>query len=45
MEFGREWRWTLEENGVFSVKSAYVKLEGLMLMEDLWREEEKGVFN
>lgn len=27
----------------FSVKSAYLKLDRLMLMEDLWREEEKRV--
>jgi len=37
-----EWRWNLEDNGVFSMKSAYGKLEGLMLSEGLWREEEKG---
>lgn len=30
---------------MFSVKSAYLKLEGLVLYEDVWREEEKGVFS
>jgi hypothetical protein len=39
------WRWKLEDKGVFSVKLAYLKLEGLVLHEDVWREEEKGVFS
>lgn len=40
-----EWRWKLEDNGFFSVKSAYLKLEGVVLKEDLWDEEERGVFD
>lgn len=39
------WKWGLEESGKFSVKSTYDKLEGIMLREDLWSEEEKGVFS
>ena len=39
------WRWRLEDDGCFSVKSTYEKLEGLVLVEDLWREEEKRVFS
>lgn len=38
------WRWKLEEAGIFSVRSAYSKLEGLTLTENLWTEEEKGLF-
>lgn len=38
------WRWKLEESGVFSVKSAYMRLEESVLREDLWDEEEKRVF-
>lgn len=39
------WRWRLDENGRFSVKSSYVKLVGLVTVEDLWCEEEKKVFS
>jgi len=38
------WRWGLEESGIFSVKSTYDKLVGLVLEEDLWSMEEKSVF-
>lgn len=38
------WRWSLEDNGIFSVKSAYLRLEDLVLREDRWREDEKRVF-
>jgi len=34
----------LEELGFFTVKSAYNRLEGFVLREDRWREEEKRVF-
>jgi len=38
------WRWRLEDSGVFTVKSAYISLEEVVLSEDRWREDEKGVF-
>lgn len=38
------WRWGLEESGMFSVKSTYGKLEAVVVREDLWSVEEKGVF-
>jgi hypothetical protein len=39
------WRWNLEDKGIFTVKSAYLKLERLLLLDDLWRDEEKRVFS
>lgn len=33
------WRWRLEEDGRFSIKSSYEKLEGLVVSEDVWGEE------
>lgn len=39
------WRWELKDFGIFTVKSAYSKLEHLFLMEDLCREEERMVFS
>jgi len=38
------WRWGLEETGDFSVKSSYGKLEAIVMREELWSAEEKGVF-
>ena len=38
------WRWRLEDLGVVTVKSAYNRLEGLVLSEDRWREDENWVF-
>jgi len=39
-----EWRWNLEDNGHYSVKSAYLKLEGLVLREERWGADDKKVF-
>ena len=39
------WRLKLEDSGVFSIKSSYKKLEGLVFREVLWRDVEKGVFD
>lgn len=39
------WRWRLEDNGRFTVKSSYEKLVGLVMAEDLWCDEEKKVFS
>lgn len=38
------WTWKMEESGVFTVKSTYLKLEKLVLLEEVWGEEEKEVF-
>jgi hypothetical protein len=38
------WWWRLEEKEEFSVRSAYEKLESVVLCEVGWGEEEKGVF-
>jgi hypothetical protein len=38
------WRWKLDDNGVFSVKSAYIRLKSVIDTEDVWGEEEKRVF-
>lgn len=37
--------WRLEEDWCFSVKSAYEKLDGLVLVDELVAEEEKLVFS
>jgi hypothetical protein len=39
------WRWRLEEDGCFSVKSMYEKLQGLMLVDEMVAEDEKLVFS
>ena len=40
------WRWRLEEDGRFTVKSMYKKLEGLMLEEgSISLEQRPGVFS
>jgi len=37
--------WKREEDEVFSVKSMYTKLEGLVILENRWGAEEQIVFN
>ncbi|RHN71145.1 putative reverse transcriptase zinc-binding domain-containing protein [Medicago truncatula] len=39
-----EWRWNLEELGVFSIKLAYGYLMGLVEPEDSWNIEEERMF-
>lgn len=39
-----EWRWRLEENGRYTVKFMYTKLEGLMLGEGPTSFEQRTVF-
>jgi len=46
---GRVWTeeedvWSLEDSGTFTVRSAYMRLEELVLKENRWREEDKWVF-
>ena len=36
--------WRLDDKGDFTVKSAYSRLEGLVLREDRWWDEQKEVF-
>jgi len=40
-----DWVWKLEEEGNFSVKSMYSKLEGGMILENSWSTEAKRVFS
>lgn len=39
------WRWSLEDTRFFTVKSAYEKLEGLAVREEVWDVEEERVFH
>jgi len=39
------WAWKQEEDAVFTVKSMYDKLEGLVILENNWGVEENKVFN
>lgn len=39
-----KWMWKLDDSGAFSVSSAYKRLEGRVLNELVWWEDEKGVF-
>lgn len=39
------WFWKREEDGCFTVKSMYTKLEGLLIVENDWGVEEVRVFN
>jgi len=39
------WKWGLEESGMFSIKSTYRKLEGIVLSEEVWSNLAKGVFS
>jgi len=38
------WGWRPEEGGAFSMRSCYLKLVRLMLEEEVWSVEERGVF-
>jgi hypothetical protein len=38
------WRWKFNESGCFTVNLSYKKLEGLVLREVVWTNEERGVF-
>jgi len=39
-----KWKWKLDESNIFTVSSAYKRLEGIVLSDVRWRVEEKGVF-
>lgn len=38
------WVWKMEEDGIFTVKSLYAKLEDRWIIENNWSVEEKRVF-
>jgi hypothetical protein len=38
------WRWKLEEDGVFTIKSLYNKLEGVCRREGVRSDKERRVF-
>jgi len=38
------WVWKREEDGAFTMKSMYKKLEDMFILEDIWNVEEKRIF-